>query len=259
MKIHIVYFSATYTTRTVCQGVARHLGGDIIEHDITNRAPERAVEIPADELLVIGMPVYCGRIPEMAAERVRQFYGRETRAITLVVYGNREYDDALLELTRMVEANGFRTLAAAAFVGRHCIFPAVASGRPDAADRERMQDFAKACEPLLQVSADALLPVEVPGNRDTYCPHKRVPFCPVPTADCSNCGTCASLCPTGAISQLDAREVNADLCIACGRCVLVCTQHGRHFEGEMYQGAAANFVRAYGARKEPEFFFARRK
>ena len=258
MKVHIVYFSATYTTRTVCLGIARHLGGDIVEHDITNQSPQDRVEIPNHELLIVGMPVYCGRVPEMAAERLKYFYGNATRAIALVVYGNREYDDALLELTSMVEVNGFRTLAAAAFIGRHCIFPTVATERPDAADQLKMKDFADQCRLILEEEATAYEAIDVPGNREGYCPHKRVAFCPEPTDDCTNCGTCAELCPTGAISLSDAREVNPDLCIACGRCVLVCTQHGRHFAGEMYDAASIRFTAANSVRKEPVFFFAKR-
>ena len=256
MKIHIAYFSATYTTRAVCLGVARHLGGDIVEHDITNESPLENVDIPNDELLIIGMPVYCGRVPEMAAERIRKFYGRQTRAIALVVYGNREYDDALLELTRMVEENQFKVIAAAAFIGRHCIFPMVAADRPDAADQLKMKAFAEQCRPLLAAPVENIAAIEVPGNRSEYCPHKKSIFCPVPTDECTNCGTCAELCPTGAISLQDARKVNPERCIACGRCVLVCTQHGRHFAGEIYDGAAARFSAANAARKEPEFFFA---
>ena len=261
MKIHLVYFSATYTTRTVCRGVAEFLGGDVVEHDITNEAPEKKVEIPAEDLLIVGSPVYCGRVPEMEAERLQKFCGNNTRAITLVVYGNRAFDDALIELTRIVEKNGFRTVASAAFIGRHCIFPEVAADRPDNdADRADMKKFAEACRPLVNENPDNLKTITLPGNdEDHYCPHQRVPFCPVPDDSCTNCGTCAKLCPTGAISLKDPHEVNADLCITCGRCVQVCPQHGRHFTGDAYAGAAAGFAKAYGAHLEPEFFYAEKK
>ena len=259
MKIHIVYFSATYTTRSVVQGIARGLGGNWVEHDLTNVDPAERIEIPSNELLLVGMPVYCGRIPEMAAARLQQFYGDHTKAVAVVVYGNREYDDALLELTRLVEHNGFRTLAASAFIGRHCIFPTVATHRPDEADETKMADFAAGCVPLLEDSVEQFCEIEVPGNQEEYCPHKAVRFYPTPTDNCTNCGTCAELCPTGAISLSDAREVDTSLCIACGRCVLVCSQNGRHFAGEMYAGASEKFTQAYGARKEPEFFFAQKK
>ena len=252
MKIHIVYFSATSTTRKVCRGVAEFLGGDLVEHDVTNICPEDDIVIPAEDFLVIGSPVYCGRVPLMAAERYAKFHGRGTRAVTIVVYGNRAFDDSLLELTRIVENNGFKTLASAAFIGRHCIFPMVATERPDADDHFKMKMFADGLKKLLDVETEE---IKLPGN-DEYCPHKKVPFCPVPDENCTNCGTCARMCPAGAISLTDASVVNTDLCITCGRCVLVCPHDGRHFAGDMYAGAAAGFTKAYGARREPEFFFA---
>lgn len=256
MKIHLVYFSATYTTRSVCQGIAKHLGRDIVEHDITNVAPESVFTIPSEDLMIIGMPVYCGRIPEMAVERVRQFHGDRTKAIAVAVYGNREFDDALIEMRQLLDENGFQTVAAAAFIGRHCIFPAVATNRPDAADEVKMQNFAQAILPLLSLNSDEFEHIEVPGN-PALRPYKRSAFCPVPTEGCTNCGTCASLCPTGAISMTDASDVNAELCIACGRCIIVCPEHERNFVGPVYAGAAEKFVAAYSVRKEPQFFFAR--
>lgn len=259
MKTHIIYFSATYTTRTVCQGIARRIGGDIVEHDITNEAPKENVEIGPDDRVLFGAPVYCGRIPEMAAERIRNFVGHNTKAVTVVVYGNRAFDDALLELTRLVETNGFRVIAASAFIGRHCIFPTVATNRPDAEDEKKMEEFACTCRKMLEADVNTWKSIELPGNKEEYCPHGRVPFCPVPTDDCINCGTCAELCPTGAISRADAHEVNADLCIACGRCVVVCPQHGRHFTGDMYAASSVKFTEANAVRQEPEFFFAEKE
>ena len=38
--IHVVYFSATYTTRTIVREIAKAIGGNIIEHDVTNALPE---------------------------------------------------------------------------------------------------------------------------------------------------------------------------------------------------------------------------
>lgn len=254
MKIHLVYFSATHTTRTVCRGVAEFLGNEIVEHDVTNDCPDTEVEIPSDDILVIGVPVYCGRVPELAARNISKFRGNNTKAVTIVVYGNRAFDDSLIELTRIVERNGFRTIAAAAFIGRHCIFPMVATDRPDKADRDQMKLFAEHVSTLLDKDTEE---IKLPGNdEDNYCPHKHVPFCPVPTDDCTNCGTCARMCPVGAISLTDASVVNTELCITCGRCIIVCPQNGRHFAGDMYAAASVGFSNANAERKEPEMFFA---
>lgn len=253
--IHLVYFSATYTTRQVCRGIAQHLGDEVQEHDITNVAPQGKVEIPAGDTLLLGMPVYCGRIPEMAIERVQQFQGHQGKAIAVAVYGNREFDDALIEMKDLLTAEHFQPVAAAAFIGRHCIFPTVATHRPDAEDEKKMAEFAALCLPLLQKDNCELEELQVPGHAD-YCPHKRSAFCPVPDDHCTQCGTCAELCPTGAISLSNFGEVNAELCLACGRCVLVCPEQARHFVGEQYAAASQRFTQAYGARKEPQFFFA---
>ncbi len=120
MKIHVVYFSATRTTQKVCRGVAEYLGGDVTEYDVTNKCPEHDVEISQDDLLVVGAPVYCGRIPEQAARNISKFRTAGAKAVTIVVYGNRAFDDSLIELTRLVERKGFKTIASAAFIGRHC-------------------------------------------------------------------------------------------------------------------------------------------
>lgn len=253
--IHLVYFSATYTTRKVCRGIARHLDGAVTEHDITNVCPKEKVMLSSDDLLILGMPVYCGRIPEMAVERIQQFQGNQTKAIAVAVYGNREFDDALLEMKDLLAAAHFQPVAAAAFIGRHCIFPTVATARPDDADEKKMAEFAADCQPLLQQNIADLGELQVPGNAE-YCPHKRSVFCPSPNDNCCNCGTCAQLCPVGAISLTDAKEVNADLCIACGRCIVVCPVNGREFSGELYAGASVKFTQANSTRKEPKFFFA---
>ena len=97
MKITAIYFSATYTTKRVVEAVAANLSNEVTAYDITNDASTDEVAIPADELVVEGVPVYAGRVPAMAAERLRRFRGDNTPAIVVAVYGNRHYDDAIIE------------------------------------------------------------------------------------------------------------------------------------------------------------------
>ena len=65
------------------------------------------------------------------------------KAIVAVIYGNRDYDDALLELADIAVEDGFEVVAAGAFIAQHCIFPKVANGRPDASDMAVATDFIK--------------------------------------------------------------------------------------------------------------------
>ena len=184
-------------------------------------------------------------------------HGNNTPAVAVCVYGNRDYDDALLEIKDTLNGNGFHTFAAGAFIGRHCIFPKVAEGRPDASDLEKAAAFGKRCAKLLADAAgtDALGNPEVKGNRPYREAHK-VPMCPTGDKNtCTKCMTCARLCPAGAISESDPCSTDTSKCIACGRCVVVCPHGSRAIYLPAYAEAAAKFTAAFSARREPETFF----
>lgn len=256
--IHLVYFSATYTTRKVLRGIAHTIEGNIVEHDVTDALPFGNITIGADSLLIIGAPVYAGRLPRRAAEAFKMLRGSSTPAIAVCVYGNRDYDDALVELQDIIEERGFKTVAAGAFIGRHCIFPTVAGGRPDDADMLKADDFARKSLNLLRQTDDiSQLPrLTVKGNR----PYKQggaSTFTPVgDVSKCDGCMTCMGKCPMEAIPADAPCTTDADRCIACGRCVVVCPQGARGFGGEAYKGFEAKFTAAFSQRREPETFFA---
>ena len=145
-NVHVAYFSATYTTRTVVREIAARMGGNIVEHDITgpggNVGP---VALGEGDVMVAGVPVYAGRVPQAAAERLRRFSGNGVPAIAACVYGNRDYDDALLELADLLASGGFKVVGAGAFIGRHSIFTNVAAGRPDEADLAAAARLGEGC------------------------------------------------------------------------------------------------------------------
>lgn len=60
MKLTSVYFSATFTTRRVVDYVSRRLSDQVTKYDITNDASTDEVLLAADEVLVVGIPVYAG-------------------------------------------------------------------------------------------------------------------------------------------------------------------------------------------------------
>ena len=70
-------------------------------------APVTAQHLAPGTPLLVVMPVYGGRLPAIAVQRLREIRGNDSPAIAVVVYGNRAYDDALLELRDVLTANGF--------------------------------------------------------------------------------------------------------------------------------------------------------
>lgn len=252
MKITTIYFSATYTTKRVVEAVAKNLSDEITAYDITNEASTDEVAIPADEVVVVGMPVYAGRVPAMAAERLRRFRGDNTPAVVVAVYGNRHYDDAVLELHDLMTEQGFRTISAAAFIAQHSIFPKVGKARPDADDMADIKLFA---EKSAELVAKGFGEITIPGNRPYKVPGG-IPIYPTASKKCATCGACARLCPTGAIDPTSPKGVDKTKCIKCSRCIVVCPTKARRFYGIKYSLAAARFNSAFATRRENEMWFA---
>lgn len=254
MKVTTLYFSATYTTKRVVEAVAAGISDEVVTYDITNDTNTATVVVPHDEVLVVGVPVYAGRVPAMAVERLQRFKGDGTPAVVVAVYGNRHYDDAVLELHDIMTNCGFRTVAAGAFIAQHSIFPKVGKARPDGADMAEIKEFAAKAVNLL---ADNFGDINIPGNRPYKVPGG-IPIWPTASRRCTACGACARLCPTGAIDPASPKGVDKTKCIKCGRCIVVCPAKARRFYGIKYSLAAARFNSAFAARRDNEMWFAAR-
>jgi ferredoxin len=227
------------------------------EYDITQSPLEKEIQIPADEFLLVGIPVYAGRIPKIAADSLQLLKGAHSPAIIVCVYGNRDYDDALLELKDMVERNGFNVISGGAFIAQHSIFPEVGQGRPDDADKKIITDFAhKSAELLTNYEPTKMLSeLKIKGNHP-YKEPKGIPLQPKGNNQCDKCGTCVRLCPTAAIPEDKPRKTDKEKCISCGRCIVVCPRKARHFGGILYKIAGKKFLKSYSARKDSEVFYA---
>lgn len=255
-KVHLIYFSPALSTRRVMRMIAESTGLPVTEHDVTMgiKAP---INIASGELAIFGIPVYSGRVPLLATEAFRQIRGNRTPAVIINVYGNRDYDDALLELRDICEANGFVPLAAGAFIARHSIFSGVAEGRPDMSDKQKIEEFGKYCLSLYRnYDADAKYKqLEVKGNY----PYKELtagaPYMPLGDEKCDSCGTCVKQCPVGAIPADNPLITDVGVCIRCARCIALCPQHSRDFRGEMYETIKAKFAPFMAARREPEVYY----
>ncbi len=253
MKLTTAYFSATYTTKRVVEAIAAHLSNEVTAYDITNDPSTEPVALSSDELLIVGVPVYAGRVPAMAAERLRRFRGDKSPVVVVAVYGNRHYDDALLELHDLMTECGFRTVSAGAFIAQHSIFPKVGKARPDAEDTAEIKAFAEQTATLVARGFGA---IELPGNRPYKVPGG-IPIWPTASRHCTACGACARLCPTGAIDPAAPKRVDRTKCIKCGRCIVVCPKKVRRFYGIKYSLAAARFNAAFAARRQNEVWFAK--
>lgn len=244
------YFSPTGTGRrcatTIAAHIAKNLPCRMQEFDFTT--PSKRDQPPvfsAGDLVLFATPVYAGRVPNLLLPYISSARGEGALAVPLVLYGNRAYDDALVELRNTLEAGGFRTIAGAAFIGEHSFGTQLASGRPDAKDLACAVRFADAILQKLQGydSNAPHVPVIVPGNdppKPYYQPKSATgsfidirKVKPVTEDSCTDCGICAEHCPMGSISLDDPREIPG-ICIKCNACVKACPQKAKQFTDPGY-------------------------
>lgn len=252
-KVNLAYFSATGTTAKILAAIESGLGVEQKNSKnlltISPAAEQEEVSVPGDEIVLFGVPVFSGRVPQVALRALEKIKGDRTPAIVVCVYGNREFDDALAELKERVEANGFCVISAAAFVAQHSIFPQVAQGRPDAADLLAAKEFGARSLGLLAEAAQNP-PLVVPGNHP-FRPVKHIPLSPKTDRSCNACGVCAAQCPTGAIDADNPRKIDKNKCILCAHCIAVCPKHAKKFGGLLYRVASKKFAKNNSERKEP--------
>ena len=137
--ITVVYFSPTGGTRKACLNLAMEMGKKVKDVDLCSLEGEYS--FGPQDTVIVGVPVFGGRIPGYAAEKLTYLKGGGAVALTAAVYGNRAFEDALLELDDCLKAQGFRIGAGTALLAEHSMVRDVAAGRPDNQDRKEMADF----------------------------------------------------------------------------------------------------------------------
>ena len=245
-----IYFSPSGTTKTVVDQIASNFTPEQETYDLLNFNSEKTFS--GDDIVIVGMPVFAGRIPKTARQRLAKFKGENTPAIAVVNYGNAHVTDSLLETADLLKENGFNVVAAASTVSHHSIFNGVAQGRPDSRDIEKINDFAEKC--VEKIESGESLESELPGNRP-YADYKQLPF--VVSCDetvCAFCYDCVSICPEKAIPDDDPVDTDLDLCSRCTACIHICPEDARMFTGKAFEDRKPEFEQSNSERKEPEFF-----
>lgn len=246
--VDFYYFSPTGGTKKAGGLLASGLAEVVNEVDLAGNT----VKNPTADVVVVAAPVFGGRIPAMAADRIAKLDGKGRKAITAVVYGVRAYEDALLELNDVVRSSGFDVVASAALIAQHSVVPEVGAGRPDQADTAEIQQYAKR---ILSAMAEGRTgAVSVPGNRP-YKDSMKASATPISLPACSGCGHCVSVCPTDAISITDgAVATEAEKCIMCMACVAKCPLKARILPPALQAGMTEKLGVFKDVRRENEFF-----
>lgn len=261
-KAMLVYFSPTGTTKKILEGIIQGFQADRIEHiDLTLPAAKtQDFVIKQDDFVIIGAPVYGGWIPGIAAQRLKQLKADKAPAVIVVVYGNRAYEDALLELSELVKEAGFIPVAAGAFIGEHSYSTTatpIAVGRPDAEDLIQARDFGamirKKMGEIQSLDAIAALPLQ--GNypyKDSVAWPEMSPI--ILENLCNLCGECAAVCPTAAITVDTTVLTDKNQCIHCCACVKSCPIEARVMEEPMIKHIAQWLSTTFQERKAPDMF-----
>lgn len=248
MKIYKITFSPTGRTQKAADIIGKVWAEEKTQIDLTAQDFDGSgYEFTAEDLCIVAVGVYGGRMPAPAAQRLKTLKGNGASVIAVAAYGNRAIDDCLLELTDLLTEQGFRCRSGIAAVVEHSMMPRFGAGRPDAQDQQELTGFARQIKTGLENDA---LPeqVTVSGKRPYVSAHN-LPLKFKGDKSCTNCGKCAKLCPVGAIPMENPRNVDSRKCICCMRCTEICPEGAKHMPG--WAGVLAPLMAGkLGGRKE---------
>lgn len=301
-RVRAMYFSGTNTTAKVTAGIAYKLWQELdkTENKINvsgetddpinyvkaaninftpKKARDKAYAFDANDIVVFGTPVIAGRVPNVLLKFLDTLEGGGAMAVPVVLYGNRDFDDALIELRNILEDKGFNTIAGAAFIGEHSFSETLAAGRPDSEDMKIANQFAcdvadkvlwlvkesEGDNDKLAAALEQTCPVEVDGQeplRPYYKPRDRKGehiniLKVIPKLDaskCTGCGMCVPVCPMASIKETAPGVVDG-ICIKCCGCVKKCPENALYFDDAGYLYHKEELEAMYGeVRKEPVLF-----
>lgn len=247
MAMYEIYFSPTGGTKKVTEIIGGAWACEAERVDLMNPAlqPEQYV-FSADDICIVAVPSFGGRVPVTAVERLKKMAGNGARAVLVAVYGNREFEDTLMELKDALSEAGFRCSAAAAAVAEHSIIHKFGAGRPDEEDCRELKEFSERIKRHLEENEDG--EVSVPGGHP-YREYHGVPMKPKADKDCIKCGKCAAECPVQAIPKDNPSSLDKERCISCMHCIAICPEQARRNDKVVLFAAEQKMKKACSGRK----------
>lgn len=261
-SVTVVYFSPTGTSKKITEGIVKGINpatSNVVDLTDAERR-NMPLHVSDKDLLVVAVPVYMGRVPALVTDWLSTLTAQKTPVVCIVVYGNRVYDNALLELKDTLAARGCVPVAGAAYVGEHSFSSEdipVAHGRPDSGDLAHAEAFGRAVRDKMDAVADssAMPELHVAGSRpyEGMTTLWDVDF--IEVADtCTQCGVCAQICPLGAIDSQNSALVDIAQCITCCACIKRCPQQARSIKPSLVKDASLRLNNLFSAPKQPENF-----
>lgn len=253
MRLFQIYFSPTGGTKKIVDFMSRSWDCEKVEIDLSDSLEDFSGYIFGEnDVCMVAAPVFGGRVPMPATSNIRKLKGNGAKAVLIAVYGNRAYEDALLELKNTAALAGFCCIAGVAAVAQHSIMNQFAAGRPDLRDEEELLDFS---EKIKGITGENTVEAElwVPGN-DPYKEYKVVPVIPKTGDECNQCGLCAEECPAGAIPKENPMLTEPEMSISCMRCVVICPQKARYADEGLVEMMSKRLGEVCSVRKENELF-----
>ncbi|MDY2987395.1 MAG: EFR1 family ferrodoxin [Peptoniphilus sp.] len=267
-RICSLYFSATTTTDKVVHEFISTLKKelDISEHtdyDFTlPHARETMPEFNENDIVVVGVPTYAGRVPNLLLPYLSQINAKGALGVSIVLYGNRNFDDSLIELTELMTNGGIKVVGSGAFIGEHSFSTTLGAKRPDESDMKIVREFATGvAEKIKSNNLSESKPKGETPIRPYFTPQDRhgnkINFVKIkPMTDleaCINCKICAKSCPLGSIDFEDVSQVPGK-CMKCCACVKKCPTGAKYFSDEGYLFHQRELEEVYERRNEPVYF-----
>ncbi len=270
-RIRGVFFSGTSNTAKAVTILVERLSElfEVQNQIICVNTPatrKSIVDCNETDLLVVGTPTYDGRVPKFLLPYLNSnVVGKNTLVVPLCTFGNRGFDDTLIELRDVLESRGFRSVGAAAVVGQHALAPRVATGRPNINDKrtllqlaielkKKIDDLDEVPEFPLDVSGnDPVGPYNTPRDRYGYPVNISKVRPKTSKEHLDTAKLTIKLCPVGAIAP-DGVQIPGP-CMRCGSCIKLSPRGAKYYDDKDMLFYKGELEYQYRSPKATEIFY----